>query len=62
MFNIETTNTFIFSFFIGLLTQFTNPVCGILKQLHNKRIRELLNDNLRFLIQNLLNQLLYYKI
>ena len=52
-----------FSFFIGLVTQLNDPALGVLKHHYiTERIPELLIGNLRFLIYNLLNQLLYYTI
>ena len=60
-FKIERTTIFILSFCIGLVTQLNDPDLGVLKHHHiTKRIRELLIGNSRFLIYNLLNQLLYY--
>ena len=51
---------FIFSFYIGLVTQLNGPALGVLKNHYiTKRIRELLIGSSRFLIYNLLNQLLY---
>ena len=48
---------------IGLVTQLNGSALGVLKH-HciTKRIRELLIGNLRFLIYNLLKQLLYYTV
>ena len=51
---------FIFSFCIELVKQLNGPTLGVLKHHYiNKRICELLIGNSRFLIYNLLNQLLY---
>ena len=62
-FEIDRITIFIFSFCIGLVTQFNGPALGVLKHHYiTKRIRELLIDNSRFLIYNLLNQLLYYTV
>ena len=62
-FNIERITIFIFSFCIGLVTQLNGPALGVLKHHYiTKRIRELLIGNSRFLIHNLLNQLLYYAV
>ena len=62
-FKIERITIFTFSFCIGLVTQLNGPDLGVLKH-HNitKRIRELLIGNSRFLIYNLLNQLLCYTV
>ena len=63
VFKIERITIFVFSFFIGLVTQLTNPALGVLKHHYIiKRIRELLIGDSRFLIYNLLNQLLYYTV
>ena len=60
---IRRTTIFIFSFFIGLLTQLNGSALRVLKHHYiTKRIRELLIGNSRFLIYNSLNQLLYYTI
>ena len=60
-FKIERITIFIFSFCIRLVTQINDPALGVLKNHYiTKRIRELLIANSRFLIYNLLNQLLYY--
>ena len=60
---IRRTTIFIFSFCIGLVTQLNDSALGVLKLRYiTKRIRELLIGNWRFLIYNLLNQLLYYTI
>ena len=62
-FKIERTTIFILSFCIGLVTQLNDPALGVLKHHYiTKRIRELLIGNSRFLIYNLLNQLLYYTV
>ena len=62
-FKIERITIFIFSFCIGLVTQLNGPALGVLKHHYiTKRIRELLIGNSRFLIYNLLNQLLYYTV
>ena len=62
-FKIEGITIFIFSFCIGLVTQLNGSALGVLKHHYiTKRIRELLIGNSRFLIYNLLNQLLYYKV
>ena len=62
-FNIERITISILSFCIGLVTQVNGPALGVLKHHHiTKRIRELLIGNSRFLIYNLLNQLLYYTV
>ena len=62
-FKIERITVFIFSFCIGLVTQLKDPALGVLKHHYiTKRIRELLIGNSRFLIYNLLNQLLYYTV
>ena len=54
---------FIFSFCKGLETQLNGSALVALKHHYiTKRICELLIDNLRFLIYNLLNQLLYYTV
>ena len=54
---------FFFSFCIGLETQLNGPALGVLKHHYiANRIRELLIGNSRFLIYNLLNQLLYYTV
>ena len=59
-FRIERINIFIFSFCIGLVTQLNDPALGVLKHHYTtKRICELLIGNSRFLIYDLLNQLLY---
>ena len=62
-FKVERIIIFIFYFCIGLVTQINGPALGVLKH-HNitKRIGELLIGNSRFLIYNLLNQLLYYTV
>ena len=53
----------IFSFCIGLVTQLNGPALGVLKHHYIiKRIREFLIGNSRFLINNLLNQLVYYSV
>ena len=58
---IRRTTIFIFSFCIGLVTQFNGSALGVLKHHYiTKKIRELLIGNSRFL--NSLNQLLYYAI
>ena len=58
---MERTTIFIFSFCIGLATQLTGSALGVLKHHYiTKVIPELLIGNLRFLIYNSLNQLLYY--
>ena len=60
-FKIERITIFILSFRVGLVTQLNGPALGVLKHHYIiKRIRELLIDNSRLLIYNLLNQLLYY--
>ena len=62
-FKIERITIFILSFCIGLVTQLNGPALGVLKHHYiTKRIRELLIGNSRFLIYNLLNQLLYYTV
>ena len=62
-FKIERITIFIFSFCIGLVTQLNGPALGVLKHYYiTKRIRGLLIGNSRFLIYNLLNQLLYYMV
>ena len=62
-FKIERTTIFIFYFCVELVTQLNGPVLGVLKHYYiTKRIRELLICNSRFLIHNLLNQLLYYTV
>ena len=62
-FKIERITIFIFSFCIGLVTQLNGPALGVLKHYYiTERIRELLIGNSRFLIYNLLNQLLYYTV
>ena len=54
---------FFFFFCIGLETQLNGPALGVLKHHYiANRIRELLIGNSRFLIYNLLNQLLYYTV
>ena len=59
-FKIERITIFILSFCIGLVTQLNDPALGVLKHYYiTKRIRALLIGNSRFLIYNLLNQLLY---
>ena len=59
-FKIERITIFILSFCIGLVTQLNGPALGVLKHHYiTKRIREPLINNSRFLIYNLLNQLLY---
>ena len=60
MLKIEKITIFIFSFCIGLVTQLNDPALGVLLKHHyiTKGIRELLIGNSRFLIYNLLNQLL----
>ena len=59
-FKTERITILIFSFCIGLVTQLNGPALGISKHHYiTKRIRELLIGNSRFLIYNLLNQLLY---
>ena len=50
-------------FCIGLETQLNGPALGVLKHHYiANRIRELLIGKSRFLIYNLLNQLLYYTV
>ena len=62
-FEIERITIFISSFCIGLVTQLNGPTLGVLKHHYiTKRIRELFIGNSRFLVYNLLNQLLYYTI
>ena len=62
-FEIDRITIFIFSFCIGLVTQFNGPALRVLKHHYIiKIIRELLIGKLRFLIYNLLNQLLYYTV
>ena len=59
-FEIERITIFMFSLCIGLVTQLNDSALGVLKHHYiTKRIRELLIGNSRFLIYNLLNQLLY---
>ena len=59
-FNIERITIFVFSFCIGFVTQLNDPSLGVLKNHYiTKRIGELLIGNSRFVIYNLLNQLLY---
>ena len=56
--SIRRTTIFIFSFYIGLVTQLNGSALGVLKHHYIiKRIRELLIGNSRFLIYNSLNQL-----
>ena len=58
---MERITIFIFFFCIGLITQLNGPALGVLKHHYiTKRIRETLIARSRFLIFNLLNQLLYY--
>ena len=58
-FKIERITIFILSFYLGLVTQLNDPALGVLKHHYiTKRICEFLIGNLRFLIYNLLNQLL----
>ena len=60
-FKIERITIFIFLFCIGLVTQLNGP--ALLKHHYiTKRICEFLIGNSRFLIYNLLNQLLYYTV
>ena len=62
-FNIERITIFVFSFCIGFVTQLNDPSLGVLKNHYiTKRIGELLIGNLRFVIYNLLNQLLYWTV
>ena len=62
-FKIEMITIFIFSFCVGLVTQLNGAALGVLKHHYiTKRIREVLIGNSRFLIYNLLNQLLYYTV
>ena len=62
-FKAERITIFIFPFYLGLLTQPNGPALGVLKHHYiTKTIRELLIGNSRFLIYNLLNQLLYYTV
>ena len=59
MFNTERTTIFIFSFCIELVTDLNNSALRVLKLRYiTKRIREILIGNSRFLIKDLLNQLL----
>ena len=62
-FKIERITIFIFSFCTGLVIQHNGPALEVLKH-HciTKRIREVLIGNSRFLIDNLLSQLLYYTV
>ena len=54
---------FIFSFCLGLVAQINGTALEVLNNIYiTKRIRQLLIGNSRFLIYNLLNQLLYYTI
>ena len=58
-FDIERTTVFIFSFCKGLVTKLNDSAFKVLKNCcFNKRIHELLVGTFRYLIQNLLNQLL----
>ena len=60
---IRRTTIFIFSLCIALVTQLNGSDLGLLKHHYfTKRLCELLIGNSRFLIYNLLNQLLYYTI
>ena len=60
-FKIERRTIFVFSFCIGLVTQLNDPALGVLKDHYiTKGTHELLINNSRFLIYDLLNQLLYY--
>ena len=62
-FNIERITIFVFSFCIGFVTQLNDPSLGVLKNHYiTKRIGELLIGNSRFVIYNLLNQLLYWTV
>ena len=62
-FKNERITIFIFSFCIRLVTQLNGLALGVLKHHYiTKRICELLIDNSRFLIYNLLNQLLEYTV
>ena len=62
-FNIERITVFVFSFCIGFVTQLNDPSLGVLKNHYiTKRIGELLIGNSRFVIYNLLNQLLYWTV
>ena len=61
-FDIERTAVFIFSFRKGPVTKLNDSAFKVLKnRCINKRIRGLLVGTFRFLIQNLLNQLLCHK-
>ena len=52
-----------FSFGIKLVKQLNDPALGVLKHHYiTKKIRELLIGNSRFILYNLLTQLLYYKV
>ena len=63
VFKIERMTIFILSFCIRLVTQLNGPALGVLKHHYIiKRIREPLISNSRFLIYNLLNQLLYFTV
>ena len=63
MFKIERITIFIFSFCIGLVTQLNGIALGVLKHHYiTKKIPELLIGNSRFLVYNLLNQLIYYMV
>ena len=60
---IRRTTIFIFSLCVVLVTQLNGSALGVLKHHYiNKRMRELLIGNSRFLIYNSLNKLLYYVI
>ena len=62
-FKIERITIFIFSFCIGLVTKLNGSALGVLKDHYvTNRIRELSIVNSRFLIYNLLKQLLYYTV
>ena len=61
LYKIEWATIFIFSFCIGLVAQLNGSALRLLKHHYIiKKIRELLIGNSRFLINNPLNQLLYY--
>ena len=60
-FNVERAIIFHFHFCIEFLTLINESPLGVLKYHYiTNRIRQLLIGNLRFLIQNLLSQLLCY--
>ena len=62
-FKIGRITIFVFFFCIGLVTQLNDPALGVLKHHYiTKGTHKLLLVNPRFLIYDLLNQLLYYTV